>query len=54
MQPCQCPIHFVCFHICRSEPKNTHKVLFSLKRNEAISEEKVFLRVVELLYLVRI
>ncbi|KAF5813091.1 hypothetical protein HanRHA438_Chr00c32g0855141 [Helianthus annuus] len=44
MQPWRSPTHFVRFHICRSEPKNNDLLsnLFSLRRNEAISEEKVF------------
>ncbi|MFS7996106.1 hypothetical protein Hanom_Chr12g01125941 [Helianthus anomalus] len=30
MQPWRSPTHFVCFHICRSEPKNTlcFRILF--------------------------
>ncbi|MFS7917632.1 hypothetical protein Hanom_Chr03g00191371 [Helianthus anomalus] len=49
MQPCRIPTHFIRFPICRSEPNKHSKFLFSLRRNEAISEEMV-LRVVALLY----
>ncbi|KAJ0599261.1 hypothetical protein HanIR_Chr03g0102871 [Helianthus annuus] len=47
MQPCQCPIHFVCFHICRSEPK-THTKFYFHSAKMRLFQRRRFLRVVDL------
>ncbi|KAF5813017.1 hypothetical protein HanRHA438_Chr03g0104471 [Helianthus annuus] len=49
MQPCRSPIHFIRFHICRSEPIEHSKFYFHSDEMR-LFPRRWFLRVVALLF----